>query len=110
MEMICNKYGAVIPKPKTQGTVPTVLFSGMKNPARPLPCGIILFDACLNDLFNISPAIEDADDADSFFIVINQIIDGEIVYWEKAHSHGGPWFPVYGCMSFWNKASTSSAE
>ena len=65
--------------------------------------GSFLFDACLNDVLYIAPAVKDTDDFDTSFVVINQIINSEIVYREKAHSHGGPWFPVYGCMSFGEK-------
>ncbi len=65
--------------------------------------GSFLFDACLNDVLYIAPAVKDTDDFDTSFVVINQIINSEIVYREKAHPHGGPWFPVYGCMSFGEK-------
>ena len=78
-------------------------FSLTKNPARHLPDGTLLFDACLNDVLYIAPAVKDTDDFDTSFVVINQIINSGIVYREKAHSHGGLWFPVYGCMSFGEK-------
>ena len=62
--------------------------------------GIVLFHACLNDVFYIASAVKDKDDADIFLAVINQIIDDEIINRKKAHSHGIPWFPFDGCMSF----------
>ena len=53
-----------------------------------MPDGIVLFDACLNDVLNIASAVKDTDDADLSFIVINQIINGEIIDRKKAHPHG----------------------
>lgn len=71
-----------------------------KNPARHMPDGIVSLDACLNDVLNIASAVKDTDDADLSFIVINQIINGEIIDRKKAHPHGSPWFPFDGCVSF----------
>ena len=71
-----------------------------KNPARHMPDGIVLFDACLNDVLNIASAVKDTDDADRPFVVINQIINDEIIDRKKAHSYGSPWFPFDGCVSF----------
>jgi hypothetical protein len=79
---------------------PLDYFSLTKNPARHLPDGTLLFDACLNDVLYIAPAVKDTDDADRPFVVINQIINDEIIDRKKAHSHGSPWFPFDGCVSF----------
>ena len=53
-----------------------------------------LFDACLNDVFDIALTVKDADDADGSFVVIHQIINDDIINWKKAHLHGSPWLPV----------------
>ena len=37
--------------------------------------GSFLFDACLNDVLYIAPAVKDTDDFDTSFVVINQIIN-----------------------------------
>ena len=67
---------------------PLDYFSLTKNPARHLPDGTLLFDACLNDVLYIAPTVKDTDDADRPFVVINQIINDEIIDRKKAHSHG----------------------
>ena len=65
-----------------------------------MPDGIDLFDACLNDVLYIAPAEKDTDDVDLPYVVVNQIINDEIIHRKKAHSHGSPWFPFDGCVSF----------
>ena len=46
-----------------------------KIPPDRWPCGIILFDSCLNDVFDIAPTIKDADDADGLQIPLNRRAD-----------------------------------
>ena len=65
-----------------------------------MPDGIVLFDACLNDVLYIASVVKDTDDADLPVVVINQIVNSEIIDRKKAHPHGSPWFPLDGGVSF----------